>query len=514
MARPRSLWPFAGLVAGVAGLLVSYAVAAALAIREAPVPAIAETVIQVTPGNVAETAIRFLQRYDKPFLVVMVVLISLVLFAVVGAWSRRRWWLALAAYVVLAALAAAAVLTRAGTGVTDLLPVAAGFVTWVVVLMALTEPLRRAEAVVDSEESGPTLLASTRRQLVVRGLLFGGAAAAVAVGGRFLGRGRRQVEASRSLLRLDGVSRPRMPVGANIGVEGLSGWATSSHDFYRIDTAIVTPTITPADWTLRIHGLVDRELVLTYEDLIARGLTDAWVTLNCVSNPVGGDLVGNAWWSGVLIRSLLAEVGVHPDADAVLQTSDDGWTCGTPLAALTDPDRNAMLAVAMNGEPLPIDHGFPVRTIVPGLYGYVSATKWVREYEVTRFSDITAYWTQRGWGERGPVKMASRIDVPQQGSTVAAGSVQVGGFAWLQHTGISAVQVSLDGGSWTGVDLGRVPNADTWVQWAGTLDVAPGDHVLRVRAIDENGEVQTSVVRDVLPDGATGLDGIAFTAKT
>ena len=199
-------------------------------------------------------------------------------------------------------------------------------------------------------------------------------------------------------------------------------------------------------------------------------------------------------------------------ADAVLQTSQDGWNCATPLEALTD-DRDAMLALAMNGSPLPIEHGFPVRTVVPGLYGYVSATKWVVDMEVTRFADVDAYWTQRGWGERGPVKTASRIDVPRSGSTVVAGPVRVGGVAWHQHTGISAVEVSLDGGPWQPMELGRVPSADTWVQWGGTVDVGPGDHLMRVRATNADGVVQTPVERDVLPDGATGHDVVDFSAE-
>ena len=218
--------------------------------------------------------------------------------------------------------------------------------------------------------------------------------------GRVLGRGRRQVEESRRLLRLPGVSRPDPPAGVSVGLDGIAPWRTPNEDFYLIHTALVPPAIEPKNWRLRIHGKVERELVLTYDDLMARQFTEEWVTLNCVSNTVGGNLIGNAWWSGVRVADLLSEVGVLDGADAVLQTSDDGWTCGTPLAALTD-GRNAMLTVAMNGDPLPIEHGFPVRTLVPGLYGYVSACKWVVDWEVTTFEDISAYWTQRGWAERG-----------------------------------------------------------------------------------------------------------------
>jgi DMSO/TMAO reductase YedYZ molybdopterin-dependent catalytic subunit len=326
-----------------------------------------------------------------------------------------------------------------------------------------------------------------------------------------VGRGRREVEEARRLLRLPGVSLPEPPAGVSVGLEGITPWRTPNEKFYLIHTAIIPPAIEPADWRLRIHGMVDRELVLTYDDLMARELTEAWVTLNCVSNPVGGNLIGNAWWSGVRIAELMREAGVRDGADAVLQTSDDGWNCGTPLSALTD-GRNAMLTVAMNGEPLPIEHGFPVRTLVPGLYGYVSACKWVVDMEVTRFEDISAYWTQRGWGEQGPVKMSSRIDAPKNGDELDAGSQRVGGVAWAQHTGISAVEVSLDGGAWQSAETGDAGTVDCWVQWTTTLTVGEGDHVLRVRATDNDGLVQTGAEADVLPDGATGWHEVSFTA--
>jgi hypothetical protein len=226
---------------------------------------------------------------------------------------------------------------------------------------------------------------------------------------------------------------------------------------------------------------------------------------------VGGDLIGNAWWSGVRVADLLREAGVRPGADAVKQTSKDGWTCGTPLEVLTD-GRNAMLAVAMNGRPLPLEHGFPVRMVVPGLYGFVSATKWVVDLEVTRFADFSAYWTERGWAEHGPVKTESRIEVPRAGATVAAGEVRVGGHAWAQHTGIATVEYRLDGGPWRGAELGRVPGDDTWVQWAGTVRAGPGRHTVTVRATDRSGYTQTAARADVVPDGATGWHRVAFSA--
>jgi DMSO/TMAO reductase YedYZ molybdopterin-dependent catalytic subunit len=303
-----------------------------------------------------------------------------------------------------------------------------------------------------------------------------------------------------------------VPQGANVDVPDMPPWMTPADDFYRIDTAIYVPAVRPQEWQLRIHGLVDREVVIDYEQLIARRMTEAWVTICCVSNDVGGSLIGNAWWSGVRVADLLREAGVQPGADAVLQTSDDGWTCGTPLGVLTD-DRNAMLAVAMNGEPLPVDHGFPVRTVVPGLYGYVSACKWVVDLKVTRFADISAYWTDRGWSELGPVKISSRIDVPRDGGEIAASGGRVAGVAWAQHTGIERVEVSVDDGDWQAAELARVPDDDTWVQWVATLDLEPGDHALRVRATDKDGLVQTGEEQGALPDGATGWHTIDVRAS-
>jgi DMSO/TMAO reductase YedYZ molybdopterin-dependent catalytic subunit len=308
------------------------------------------------------------------------------------------------------------------------------------------------------------------------------------------------------------VTEPQVPTRARIGLPGIASWMTPSDDFYLIHTAIVVPTIAPGDWSLRIHGMVEREVVLSYADLLARQRSESWITLNCVSNPVGGDLIGNAWWSGVRLDDLLAEAGPQPGADAVLQTSHDGWTCSTPLAAITD-GRDAMLAVAMNGKPLPLDHGFPVRTIVPGLYGFVSACKWVVELEVTRFEDVTAYWTDKGWAEQAPVKIASRIDVPGSGDDVDPGAVQVGGVAWAQQVGIAGVEVAVDGGGWQRAAIASPPTDDTWVQWAVSLDLEPGDHTVRVRALGKDGQAQTGVEQDVVPDGATGWHQVEFSVR-
>ncbi|MEZ5189715.1 MAG: molybdopterin-dependent oxidoreductase [Schumannella sp.] len=316
--------------------------------------------------------------------------------------------------------------------------------------------------------------------------------------------------AVREAIRLPAPAAPAPPVpaGAELDVEGISPLITPNRSFYRIDTALRVPRVDPADWSLRIHGMVDREVRLTWDELLALPLEESRATLMCVSNPVGGSLIGTALWLGYPIRELLDRAGPHPDADMVLSRSIDGFTAGSPLEVLRETDRNAILAVGMNGQPLPEEHGFPVRMVVPGLYGYVSATKWVVELEVTRFDTASAYWTDRGWSARGPVKLGSRIDVVQGG----VGAMTAAGVAWHQHTGISGVEVQVDGGPWREAELAEALSIDTWVQWRYDFAPPAGEHEVAVRAIGLDGEVQTAEVADVVPDGATGHHTVRVTA--
>ena len=505
----RGAWSLAGLAAGLAGLATSYFVAMAMTIRESPVVAVAELIIRITPGAVAEYLISLVGKLDKPLLLLGIFIFLGLAFAWAGRLARRSWWAPAIVFVALAAIASVAVAVQRGATTIDQLPVAVGLVTWLITLSLLTEPLRRAGLDSEPAEADARSGDHTRRGFLLRAALVAAVAAALGVAGRVVGRGRRHVEESRRLLRLRRVTNPEVPAGAQLTVDGITPWQTPSDDFYLIHTAIVVPAIEPATWSLRIHGMVENELTLTFDDLLERELTESWITLSCVSNEVGDTLIGNAWWSGVRLADLLAEAVPISGADAVLQTSEDGWNCGTPLTALTD-DRDAMLALAMNGEPLPIEHGFPVRTIVPGLFGYVSACKWLVDLEVTRFEDISSYWTQRGWTEKGPVKMSSRIDVPTSGAEVPAGDVRFAGVAWAQHTGVSAVEFSIDGDDWQPAELARVPSEDTWVQWTGAASVDPGDHMVRVRATDAEGAVQTGEEKDVFPDGATGWHSVDF----
>lgn len=333
-------------------------------------------------------------------------------------------------------------------------------------------------------------------------------AAAGGVLGVLLAGRRRSIEAARAMVaRVASLPEAVPPVGSDLTVPGLAPWQTPNDRFYRIDTAISLPLLTAEEWRLRLHGMVERELELDFSDLLKRGLVDRWVTLTCVSNEIGGDLVGNALWTGVPVAPLLDEAGPLGGADAVMSTSVDGWTAGTPLSVLTD-GRDALLAVGMNGQPLPVEHGFPVRMVVPGLYGFVSATKWVVELEVTRFAAFDAYWTRRGWAEQAPIKPASRIDTPRDGAQLAAGRVTVAGTAWSQGHGVDAVEVRVDDGPWREATLGVVPTANTWRHWRLDWAATPGRHRLQVRATNGSGARQTERIQPPVPDGATGWHAI------
>jgi DMSO/TMAO reductase YedYZ molybdopterin-dependent catalytic subunit len=285
-----------------------------------------------------------------------------------------------------------------------------------------------------------------------------------------------------------------------------SGYVTPNKDFYRIDTALITPQVDPGTWTLRVHGMVDHELTISYAELLAMPMIERYVTIACVSNEVGGDLIGNARWLGVPVRDLLRKAGPQAGADQVVSRSVDDWTCGTPTAALLD-NRDAMLAVGMNGEPLPIEHGFPVRMVVPGLYGYVSACKWITEWEVTTFDAFDAYWVPRGWSALGPIKTQSRIDTPHGGSK-AAGDIMIGGVAWAQQRGIERVEVRVDDGPWREAQLLDTVSIDTWRQWQLNWAATPGRHTLTVRATDADGVTQTDQEAPPAPDGATGWHSV------
>ena len=370
-----------------------------------------------------------------------------------GLAARRRPWPAVAVVAVLGLLAGAAAWTAPSFAQLDLFPplvataVGVGAVRW---LHPRLFPVRRACRI---HRTTPAPAAVTRR-----GLLHGSAAlgvvgaAAVATGaaGQLLTRGvgDSRADVTRLLARTPVTPAPPVPPGADLTAFGAPPVVTSNADFYRIDTALRVPALSAADWSLRVHGMVDRELTLSFADLVARPLVERTLTLTCVSNDVGGDLVSTARFVGVDLRDLLRDAGVHADADQILSTSVDGWTAGTPTAVVLEPDRGALLAVGMNGEALPREHGFPVRMVVPGLYGFVSATKWLTDLELTTFAARDAYWVQRGWARQAPIKTQSRIDRPRGFAPLPAGRVVLAGTAWAQHTGVERVEVRADDGPW------------------------------------------------------------------
>ena len=341
----------------------------------------------------------------------------------------------------------------------------------------------------------------------------GAAALGVAAGG--LGNallGRFSVASSRAAVRLPGPAVPEaaVPAGTDLRIPGLTPFMTSNASFYRVDTDLVLPQVSPETWTLTIDGMVDRPVELTFAELLKMPLTEADITLVCVSNQVGGTYNGNATWLGVPLAGLLRRAGVRAGADQVLSAATDGMTISTPVATIMD-GRNALLAVGMNGQPLPVAHGFPARMIVPGLYGYVSATKWVTKLTLTTFARQKAYWTQRGYSAQAPIKTESRIDVPKPLSQVKAGRITVAGVAWAPAKGIAKVEVSADNGPWQKATLAASGGIDTWRQWMWGWDARPGLHNLRVRATDNSGATQTPQRAYPVPNGASGWDSVVVT---
>lgn len=499
VARPLWWGAVDGVVAGLVTVgLATLAAAALVAVGQssgqpAPVAAVSGAFIDRTPPWLKDFAVSTFGTNDKRALLVSTVVVLALVCAAIGAVATRRMVPALVAFALVGVVGAAAVMTRPGAGPLDVLPTVLGTVAGLWFLSRT--PVAR-------DAAGRSGAANPGR----RWLLGGAVGAVTAYLGSYVGGGSSAATVSRDALKsvpLKG-TKLAIPAGADLGVPGLTPYIVPNTDFYRIDTAIVVPHIDANDWKLKVTGMVDREVEIDWKTLQGKQMQEALVTLTCVSNEVGGDLIGNAVWTGWPVRELLALAGPKAGADMVLQTSIDGFTASTPLAALTD-DRNALLAIRMNGEPLPFEHGFPVRVVVPGLYGYVSATKWVTELKVTTYQQDVAYWSTRGWSATGPIKTASRIDVPRAGATVKGGTVAVAGVAWHQHTGISKVEVQVDQQPWAEARLAVDASIDTWRQWVYEWQATPGSHDLRVRAYDDKGEVQSPLEAPPAPDGATGI---------
>ncbi|MEV0647275.1 molybdopterin-dependent oxidoreductase [Phytomonospora sp. NPDC050363] len=494
-----------GIVSAAVALGVGELVAALTGAADAPLVAVGDRVIKATPEPVKQWAISVFGTGDKLALQIGTVVILAVVAAGVGIAATRRLVYAVAAVVVFTGLGVAAAVTRPGAGALSAVP---SLVAGAAALGAGWFLLRHAPRVEGDDEAVDMRVYGRRRFLVTSVAAVGGAGVALAVG-RNVGLSTAAEEARATVrLPVPASPAPPRPAGADLKLPGLSAFETPNADFYRIDTALVTPNVLPSGYRLRIHGRCANPIELTFDELLARPMIERDITLSCVSNEVGGGLVGTARWLGVPLADLLAEVRPDQGADQLVGRSADGFTAGAPTDLCRD-GRDAMLAVGMNGEALPLIHGFPVRMLVPGLYGYVSATKWLTELELSSFDDFDAYWIPRGWSTPTPVKTASRIDTPRK--SAKAGTVAVAGVAWAQHRGITAVEVRVDDGPWAAARLSDVVSGDTWRQWVYDWQASPGEHRLTVRATDGAGVVQTEQRTPVAPDGASGWHTVKVT---
>jgi DMSO/TMAO reductase YedYZ molybdopterin-dependent catalytic subunit len=517
----RAVGAWIGLLSGAVAVGVAELVAVLFGPGASPLLAVGAAAIDLSPAWLKGWAIETFGAHDKAVLLGGIGAVLALIAIVAGVASVRRPNVGIVTLIGLGAVGAAAAIGRPTNGIVDAVPAvvgtAAGLATfrWLRVAAGLgTRPAADAEPV-SGEEAPPEPVAAPdaydRRRFLRAGVAAGGLAVVAGGLGRMVLR-RTTADASRAAVRIPAAADlgAPMPAAADLGVAGVTPFVTPNDAFYRVDTALFVPAIDGEDWRLRIHGMVDRELGLTFEDLLERPLIDRDVTLCCVSNPIGGDYIGNARWTGARLADLLDEAGIDPEATQLVSRSTDGFTIGTPTALVMD-GRDAMLAVAMNGEPLPLAHGFPVRMLVPGLYGYVSAMKWLIDLELTTFEAYDAYWVQRGWAQQAPIKVQSRIDTPRMQAHVS-GTVTIGGIAWAQHVGIARVEVRVDDGLWRAATLGAQDSIDTWRQWSYRWEATtPGSHAIAVRATTLAGEVQPEAVRSPFPDGATGYHVVSVT---
>jgi DMSO/TMAO reductase YedYZ molybdopterin-dependent catalytic subunit len=498
---------FAGAVAVGAALGAGELVAGVLG-APSPLLAVARFIVDIQPPGAKDFVVSLFGENDKLAFEVFIILVALAVGAGLGRIAPARPDVATG---ILAAFAGAgfAASLRDPNNILALSAAVAGVeaVAGIWVLRRLVLLATAPSAATDGPDARAAGVDWRKRSLLGTGLAIAiGSVVVGAIGRALLVRGRAPATPS------DVPQAPVpavLPAGADIATtdltaDGLTPIVVSNDTFYRIDTSFIPPSVDRATWRLRVKGLVDREVELTYDELVALPIIEQFVTIACVSNEVGGNLVGNAKWTGVALRDVLAIAGVQPAADQLVGRSVDGWTAGMPVEWVMDPSRVPMIAVAMNDQPLPRAHGYPARLIVPGLYGYVSATKWVTELELTRFDQFHGYWVPLGWAERAPILTQSRIDVPFNGEQVEAGSVPIAGVAWAPDRGVRGVEVQVDDGPWLPATLSAPISKATWVQWLFRWDATPGSHRVSVRAIDGTGEVQTDLTSRPAPDGARG----------
>jgi DMSO/TMAO reductase YedYZ molybdopterin-dependent catalytic subunit len=534
---------FTGLLSAGVALGIAELVAAALRPAASPVVGVGETAINHTPPPVKDFAVQNFGSNDKLVLLSGIYTVLLIFAIVIGLLARRRLWAGLVGIGVFGVIGAASELSLAASRPTDAIPSIIGAIAGGITMVLLArsrvgrsatgqglaedtafdidpwaerqrwdDPPGAAPAYSDSDSDwdriDPDHADVGRRSFIATGATAAIVGVVAGAGGYYMLGKRFSVTASQKAVKLAPVTDvPKVPANVDLKVPGLSPFYTPNGTFYRVDTALALPTVPADQWSLKIHGMVDREMTISFADLMKRPMIERDITICCVSEPVGGGYIGNARWQGVRLADILREAGVKAGADQIVSKSSDGMSVGTPVAAIMD-GRDAMLAVGMNGAPLPAEHGFPVRMVVPGLYGYVSACKWVVDMELTTFAAYDAYWAQRGWSQQAVIKTESRIDTPSDGKGLRAGRVNIAGVAWAQRRGVRAVQVSIDGGPWQQATLAAQDTIDTWRQWVMPWSATPGRHSIAVRATDDSGYVQTSVQEPPEPNGATGYHTI------
>lgn len=466
-------------------------------------------VIDIVPKQIKDWAISLFGTNDKLALLIGIAITTILIGFVVGVLSRNRFGIAVAVFVgfgVVAALTASrdpavslgiAIIPGGLAAITGL-----ATLQW---LYGLSADQVASQVEVDGADPLPIEGVSRRKFVLGLGAVLGAAALSASFGRSLIEKSRRAIAGREEVvLPTPAEALPEPSAATELGVEGLTQAVTSNEDFYRIDTAFSVPAVDIQDWTLKVTGQVDRPLEISYFDLLDMEMVERHVTLSCVSNQVGGSLVGNAKWLGVPLSDVLDRALVHADAEQLVARSVDDFTVGFPVEAVYD-GREALIAIGMNDEPLPIEHGFPARLVVAGLYGYVSATKWLSELNLTGWEEFDAYWIPRGWAKEAPIKTQSRIDTPRASDQVTAGTVAVAGVAWAPPRGISGVEVQLgDGAEWVEAELSESLSENSWIQWQTTWEATPGLHRITVRATDGNGDTQTSEVVTPAPNGATG----------
>ncbi|MGQ0607712.1 MAG: molybdopterin-dependent oxidoreductase [Chloroflexota bacterium] len=498
----------AGLAAGAAALGGAELLAGLLPGAASPIIAVGDLVISLQPAGAKQFVVDLFGEADKLLLNLLIAVVALILAAGLGVLARSRPGiarLAIAGGAIL--LLVAGLRDPLSEPITTLLVVAAAAGIAIAVLFGLLRMAvdRTATPLAEMPNWG-------RRRFLGTSIAVVGVAAASGVAGRaLLDRGRLGAAPQVGTIPAPTATAAPLAAGASLEVPQLSAIVTPNRDFYRIDTALLVPRPDIASWRLAVTGMVDRPFELTYAELVAMPLHEQYVTIACVSNEVGGGLVGNALWTGVRLKELLERASVDPAASQIVGRAVDGFTAGFPTAWALADDREALVAVAMNGEPLPPNHGFPARLIVPGLYGYVSATKWLAEIELTTLEAFDAYWVPLGWDKEAPILTQSRIDVPRDGARVEAGTVAVAGVAWAPDRGIDGVEGQIDETGWGAAELSAAISDATWVQFVHRWDATPGEHLVRVRAIDGGGEVQTDRRTPPAPNGARGHHTIRVT---